>query len=87
MEPAHSETGDCKVEPPASILVARLSMSHLVPLLEFNRDEQTSGMNTLSFEQLDFVSIAPVDLERLRLSGYACKVHQLSDVAMRKLRI
>ena len=36
MEPAHSETGDCRVEPPASILVARLSMSHLVPLLEFN---------------------------------------------------
>jgi putative DNA methylase len=27
MEPAHSETGDCRVEPPASILVARLSMS------------------------------------------------------------
>jgi hypothetical protein len=25
-----------RVEPPASILVARLSMSHLVPLLEFN---------------------------------------------------
>jgi len=24
MEPAHSETGDCRVEPPASILVARL---------------------------------------------------------------
>jgi hypothetical protein len=37
MEPAHSETGDCRVEPPASILVARLSMSHLVPLLQFNR--------------------------------------------------
>jgi hypothetical protein len=37
MEPAHSETGDCRVEPPASILVARLSMSHLVPLLEFNQ--------------------------------------------------
>src|SRR5271165_2000425 len=37
MEPAHSETGDCRVEPPASILVARLSMSHLVPLLDFNR--------------------------------------------------
>ena len=36
MEPAHSETGDCRVEPPASILAARLSMSHLVPLLEFN---------------------------------------------------
>jgi len=36
MEPAHSETGDCRVEPPATILVARLSMSHLVPLLEFN---------------------------------------------------
>src|SRR5260370_22641972 len=36
MEPGHSETGDCRVEPPASILVARLSMSHLVPLLEFN---------------------------------------------------
>ena len=36
MEPAHSESGDCRVEPPASILVARLSMSHLVPLLEFN---------------------------------------------------
>jgi hypothetical protein len=36
MEPAHSETGDCRVEPPASILFARLSMSHLVPLLEFN---------------------------------------------------
>ena len=36
MEPAHSDTGDCRVEPPASILVARLSMSHLVPLLEFN---------------------------------------------------
>src|SRR5271165_2715280 len=29
-------TGDCRVEPPASILVERLSMSHLVPLLEFN---------------------------------------------------
>ena len=39
MEPAHSETGDCRVEPPASILVARLSMSHLVPLLEFNQGE------------------------------------------------
>jgi hypothetical protein len=37
MEPAHSETGDCRVEPPASILVARLSMSHLAPLLEFNQ--------------------------------------------------
>src|ERR1700722_13873164 len=37
MEPAHSETGDGRVEPPASILVARLSMSHLVPLLEFNQ--------------------------------------------------
>ena len=36
MEPAHSETGDCRVETPTSILVARLSMSHLVPLLEFN---------------------------------------------------
>src|SRR5271165_4535738 len=35
-EPAQSETGDCRVEPPESILVARLSMSHLVPLLEFN---------------------------------------------------
>ena len=35
MQPA-SDTGDCRVEPPASILVARLSMSHLVPLLEFN---------------------------------------------------
>jgi hypothetical protein len=39
MEPAHSETGNCRVEPPASILVARLSMSHLVPLLEFNQGE------------------------------------------------
>jgi hypothetical protein len=37
MEPVHSETGDCRVEPPASILVARLCMSHLVPLLEFNQ--------------------------------------------------
>jgi hypothetical protein len=37
MEPAHSETGDCRVEPPASILVARLSMSRLVPLSEFNQ--------------------------------------------------
>src|SRR5271165_7651447 len=36
MEPAQSETGDCRVEPAESILVARLSMSHLVPLLEFN---------------------------------------------------
>src|SRR5271165_4496963 len=35
-EPAQSETGDCRVEPAESILVARLSMSHLVPLLEFN---------------------------------------------------
>src|SRR5271167_1132199 len=32
---AHSETEDCRVDPAASILVARLSMSHLVPLLEF----------------------------------------------------
>src|SRR6202011_3723750 len=37
MEPTHSEAGDCRVEPPASILVARLSMSHLVPLFEFNQ--------------------------------------------------
>ena len=42
MEPAHSETGDCRVEPPASILVAPLSMSHLVPLLEFNHDGRTT---------------------------------------------
>ena len=41
MEPAHSGTRDCRVEPPASILVARLSMSHLVPLLEFNLLEVT----------------------------------------------
>jgi hypothetical protein len=39
MEPAHSETRHCRVEPPASILVTRLSMSHLVPLLEFNHSE------------------------------------------------
>ena len=43
MEPAQSETGDCRVEPPASILVARLSMSHLVPLLEFNRSGVVIG--------------------------------------------
>ena len=42
MEPAHSETGDCRVEPPESILVARLSMSHLVPLLEFNQYPSSS---------------------------------------------
>jgi hypothetical protein len=40
MEPAHSETGDRRVEPSASILVARLSMSHLVPLLEFNHSKR-----------------------------------------------
>src|SRR6516164_7645856 len=36
MEPAHSETGDCRVARPASILVAGLSMWHLIPLMEFN---------------------------------------------------
>src|ERR1700736_3249704 len=45
MEPAHSEAGDCRVEPPASILVARLSMSHLVPLLEFNLNEIGGGQS------------------------------------------
>jgi hypothetical protein len=44
MEPAHSETGDCRVDPPASILVARLSMSQLVPLLEFNLDAIVAGL-------------------------------------------
>ena len=43
-EPAHSETRDCRVEPPASILVARLSMSHLVPLLEFNPPRRSQAL-------------------------------------------
>jgi hypothetical protein len=47
MEPVHSETGDYRVEPPASILVARLSMSHLVPLLEFNHLRKLLGLESI----------------------------------------
>jgi len=59
MEPAHSETGDCRVEPPASILVARLSMSHLVPLLEFNHNLLISGsVITYFVPKIAFISPA-----------------------------
>jgi CubicO group peptidase (beta-lactamase class C family) len=60
MEPAHSETGDCRVEPPASIFVARLSMSHLVPLLEFNQLGQRSIEMERSPDWVKFVLDRPM---------------------------
>src|SRR5271166_2821323 len=31
---------NCRRDPPAKVLAARISMSHLVPLLEFNHNQQ-----------------------------------------------
>src|ERR1700731_2767435 len=33
---------NCRRDPPAKVLAARISMSHLVPLLEFNHSSSTS---------------------------------------------
>src|SRR5215469_6966151 len=63
MEPAHSETGDCRVEPPASILVARLSMSHLVSLLEFNQSDALFSSASVALDPLNPLEIAPRNSE------------------------
>jgi hypothetical protein len=75
MEPAHSETGDCRVEPPASILVARLSMSHSVPLLEFNRDEVLAFLVT---------GIPAVKLQRFAAEARVLNVARMKELTEEK---
>jgi hypothetical protein len=40
---------NCRRDPPAKVLAARISMSHLVPLLEFNQNRPTtSGLDRIN---------------------------------------